>query len=183
MSFVGRISASQVNYWGGFAIDVAVSLAMVTGGASIAGPVAILAIAIGGLVYSFYEYALHRWLLHAPAGTWYCFGIEKIHADHHVNPEDVSQVILSPFFTLPLAGLIFGALRLFVSGPAAGSLMAGLAVGYLAYETLHFLEHAPLSLPTPWLKALRKHHARHHFDRPYAVFGVTTPLWDHVFGT
>jgi sterol desaturase/sphingolipid hydroxylase (fatty acid hydroxylase superfamily) len=30
---------------------------------------------------------------------------------------------------------------------------------------------------------LRKHHYLHHFKTPEARYGVSTPLWDVVFGT
>jgi sterol desaturase/sphingolipid hydroxylase (fatty acid hydroxylase superfamily) len=30
---------------------------------------------------------------------------------------------------------------------------------------------------------LRKHHYLHHFKTPEARYGVSTPLWDMVFGT
>ena len=29
----------------------------------------------------------------------------------------------------------------------------------------------------------RRNHMVHHFKRPHQLFGVTTPLWDYVFGT
>lgn len=30
---------------------------------------------------------------------------------------------------------------------------------------------------------LRRHHYLHHFKSPDARYGVSTPLWDYVFGT
>jgi sterol desaturase/sphingolipid hydroxylase (fatty acid hydroxylase superfamily) len=30
---------------------------------------------------------------------------------------------------------------------------------------------------------LRKHHYLHHFKTPEARYGVSTPIWDLVFGT
>ena len=30
---------------------------------------------------------------------------------------------------------------------------------------------------------IRKHHYLHHFKSPDARYGVSTPLWDFVFGT
>ena len=31
-----------------------------------------------------------------------------------------------------------------------------------------------------WLK---KYHMRHHYQDDHAGYGVTSPLWDHFFGT
>ena len=36
---------------------------------------------------------------------------------------------------------------------------------------------------TRWGKYLRRHHMLHHFKDHDLYFGVSTPLWDFVFGT
>jgi sterol desaturase/sphingolipid hydroxylase (fatty acid hydroxylase superfamily) len=33
------------------------------------------------------------------------------------------------------------------------------------------------------MRYLKKHHMTHHFANPKGYFGVTSPLWDIVFGT
>ncbi|MCK6457046.1 MAG: sterol desaturase family protein, partial [Phycisphaerae bacterium] len=58
---------------------------------------------------------------------------------------------------------------------------AGLLLGYVAYEFVHLSSHAGRR----WgpLRALDRYHMRHHFENANRTFGVTTPLWDWVFGT
>jgi sterol desaturase/sphingolipid hydroxylase (fatty acid hydroxylase superfamily) len=33
------------------------------------------------------------------------------------------------------------------------------------------------------LKYLKRHHMMHHFKTPQARYGVSSPVWDVVFGT
>ena len=58
---------------------------------------------------------------------------------------------------------------------------AGLLTGYVWYEFVHLAEHGAWRLPM--LRRLTRHHAWHHFKDWERAFGVTTPLWDWVFGT
>jgi hypothetical protein len=136
----------------------------------------------GLFCWTLLEYGIHRGLLHfADINALWNMNLSKIHARHHEHPEDVSQVIISPLQTLPLTGLVYLFFRIFFNGAHAGGIMAGVTTGYLSYETFHYAFHAPQPLRWRWLNALRKYHARHHFETPDGRFGVTTPLWDFVF--
>src|SRR6266550_163399 len=62
---------------------------------------------------------------------------------------------------------------------AGGAFVAGVLVAYAWYLFVHHCaHHGPDKLPLPLLK----HHQSHHrfASRNY---GVSTTLWDHVFGT
>ena len=67
---------------------------------------------------------------------------------------------------------------------AAGAwpLGVGWAAGYAAYEQFHWREHhrPPLG---PWERDARRRHFAHHFGAARTNYGVTTALWDRVFGT
>ena len=138
---------------------------------------------VGGLaVWTLLEYGIHRGLLHfADVNRWWNMGLARIHARHHEHPDDVSQVIISPFQTAPLALVLYGLFRIFFNSGHAGAVMAGIMGGYIAYESFHYAFHTPQALSWRWLNGLRKYHARHHFETPDARFGVTSPLWDLVF--
>jgi sterol desaturase/sphingolipid hydroxylase (fatty acid hydroxylase superfamily) len=60
--------------------------------------------------------------------------------------------------------------------------MAGVIVGYLSYEVIHYAIHR-----VPWarrlLRPLASHHLHHHYADPSRCFGVSSPLWDWVFRT
>ena len=63
-------------------------------------------------------------------------------------------------------------------------------LGYLAYVGVHYALHhvnslGPTWLPASlrvWLRNLIRAHAVHHHQTQYN-FGVTTTIWDRVFGT
>ena len=59
---------------------------------------------------------------------------------------------------------------------------AGLVAGYVWYDLTHYyLHHAvPRTAVGKWM---RKYHLVHHFQTPGVRYGITSPLWDHVFGT
>jgi len=45
------------------------------------------------------------------------------------------------------------------------------------YATHHFPMRSPVA------KYLKRHHMMHHYKDPDTRFGVSSPLWDKVFGT
>ena len=60
--------------------------------------------------------------------------------------------------------------------------VAGMMVGYLIYDSTHFLVHH-YSMPTKFGKFIKRHHMRHHFKDPDKDYGVSSPLWDVIFRT
>ena len=59
---------------------------------------------------------------------------------------------------------------------------AGTVVGYLAYDWTHYYTHH--FRPTTRLgKFLRRYHMEHHYKDSESHFGISSPLWDWVFGT
>lgn len=51
------------------------------------------------------------------------------------------------------------------------------------YISMHYAQHRVRKpIYKPWQK-LWVHHAYHHYKDPYVAFGVSTRLWDYVFGT
>jgi sterol desaturase/sphingolipid hydroxylase (fatty acid hydroxylase superfamily) len=60
--------------------------------------------------------------------------------------------------------------------------MAGMLGGYAAYEWIHYSTHYRAAR-TGVGRYLRAYHLAHHHKSPKTRFGVTSPLWDYVFGT
>ena len=83
--------------------------------------------------------------------------------------------------TLPIAALILATSWVLLDG---GSLPwdAGFMHGYLAYDMLHSAIHRGV-LGTPLGRFIRRHHLQHHYATPDRRFGVSSPLWDLIFGT
>jgi sterol desaturase/sphingolipid hydroxylase (fatty acid hydroxylase superfamily) len=116
----------------------------------------------GGVVaLTLAEYLVHRFVLHGFAPTE--------HRLHHANPDGA---VLTIFWQI----WICFALVYLIAG---GAFVAGALVAYAWYLFVHHCaHHGPDSLPL----SLLKHHQSHHrfASRNY---GVSTTLWDHVFGT
>ena len=143
----------------------------------------VLLTVVGLAIWTLTEYWLHRLVFHWQprfrGGDRMHFVIHGIHHDH---PNDAMRLVMPPAASLPLAAIFFGAYVLIFGTPAAYPLFAGLIIGYLAYDYTHFFLHH--GTPKSKLgKRLREQHMRHHFQDHHYGFGVTSPLWDRVFGT
>lgn len=136
-------------------------------------------VVLGGVVWTLAEYLIHRFGFH------HLPGLKAAHMAHHADPAGLhgSPTVVT---VLVFAGLV--ALPLWwVAGLApAAALTAGAMLGYLWYVTVHYVVHHAGSLGPGWLRggmrALIRAHAVHHHQTRWN-FGVTTTLWDRVFGT
>jgi sterol desaturase/sphingolipid hydroxylase (fatty acid hydroxylase superfamily) len=135
---------------------------------------AVFCIGLGG--WTLTEYFLHRvFFHHAPV-------LSRIHERHHHSPQ---ELIGTPAWASALVGLIAVAIPSwealgFDLGTAA---TAGLVTGYLWYVFVHYATHHWRPRHGSYLYRARMRHARHHHFSDGCNFGVTTAVWDHVFGT
>jgi 4-hydroxysphinganine ceramide fatty acyl 2-hydroxylase len=142
--------------------------------ASFAG---VLFFLVGAFVFSFVEYALHRWMFHARSPF-----LSETHFAHHSDPLHpaalpfMSSAVSSPIFFFTLAP-VTGAF-------AAHASLAGFFWAYFCYGVVHHLQHRIRikDLPFRWLRTKWAAHAVHH-GRDNVNFGVTTSLWDRLLGT
>lgn len=142
-------------------------------------PVALAALA-GMLTWTFLEYVIHRWLGHDPRFRRNPFGVE--HVRHHIEGNYFAPT-WKKFVIAPGAAGIAGVPAVLCLGaPLGAAYVAGLMGFYAVYEILHRLEHVSAGLG-PYGRWARRHHFTHHFVDARCNHGVTTPLWDHVFGT
>ncbi|PYR86413.1 MAG: hypothetical protein DMG18_02830 [Acidobacteria bacterium] len=65
---------------------------------------------------------------------------------------------------------------------SAAGVITGIWTGFLYYEAVHYRVHFSLS-ESGFIARQRRRHFYHHFTNNKRGFGVTSPLWDHVFGT
>jgi len=107
---------------------------------------------------------------------------DSAHLRHHREPDDLPHAVLKLRSSIPLAVLLCGLLYLALGDIGrALAVLAGLLSGYVIYEAVHLLDHTRLHWPV--VKSLSRYHARHHYQDQRRAFGVTSPLWDWVFGT
>jgi dihydroceramide fatty acyl 2-hydroxylase len=140
-------------------------------------------IAVGAFVlWTFVEYFLHRFAFHfqatSPLGKRIVY---LIHGVHHDDPHDVGRTIM------PLApGLIYitilsSLLTLTTSLAFTLTFFPFFILAYLAYDYIHFAIHN--FVPRTKLgRYFRRNHLIHH-KRDHLRYGVTSNLWDWVFGT
>jgi sterol desaturase/sphingolipid hydroxylase (fatty acid hydroxylase superfamily) len=136
-----------------------------------------LASFVGGLlVWTFVEYAVHRWIYHAVPF------FEKFHDAHHEDPTALlgvpsfisSGIILAVFF----APLWFAVGIVLAGGFASGSLL-----GYAGYMLVHHASHHWTLKPGGMLYRARVQHMAHHYHHTPGNYGVVTSFWDYVFST
>lgn len=146
-----------------------------------AGPVAALA-AAGLVAWSLTEYLIHRFVFHLrPRSEPWRRLVFIVHGVHHEAPDDRTRLVMPPAPALIAAAALFALFRVAL-GDSAAPFFAFFLLGYLAYDYTHFAVHA--GRPRTRLgRFLRRWHMQHHFATPDARWGVSSPLWDHVFRT
>ena len=138
---------------------------------------------LGLLTWSLTEYLLHRYLFHIrPAGPFRARLQFMIHGLHHDDPLDPTRLVLSPVATCIGAVVFYTAFRALLGPAWAEPVFAFFAVGYLLYDYIHYASHR-FVLWTRVGSALKRNHMLHHWATPDARWGVSSPLWDYVFGT
>jgi sterol desaturase/sphingolipid hydroxylase (fatty acid hydroxylase superfamily) len=137
----------------------------------------------GLFVWTFLEYILHRFIFHWPAhdeaGRFRRF---MLHWYHHEFPQDPMRLLAPPLMSWTIAVVVWTAFRLLCGPLAVWPVFAGCALGYLVYDYTHYYTHhaKPKTALGKWL---RRYHLRHHHEHEESRFGVSSPLWDLVFGT
>lgn len=138
--------------------------------------------AAGFLITTLIEYVLHRWIFHfVPKTQKQRLQHFLLHGYHHEFMNDPMRLVLPPIGIWPVAA-VFAVVWYFVFGAYWFPIYAGTAAGYIAYDWTHYYTHYfnPKGGPGRWLK---RYHMLHHHDSPNHRYGITSPLWDFVFGT
>jgi sterol desaturase/sphingolipid hydroxylase (fatty acid hydroxylase superfamily) len=146
-------------------------------------PGRILATFLAGIFFwTFFEYMAHRFLFHwITDSDWGKKFTYTLHGNHHHFPRDKQRLFMPPVPSLIFSSIIFGIMYLIMG---ANSLMffPGFLLGYLIYGSMHYAIHA-WNPPFKWMKPLWRNHHLHHYKNEHLGFGVSSTLWDHVFGT
>lgn len=171
---------------------VPAAAAFLVWGISLAGaagrPYAVLPGFLAGLIlWTITEYLLHRFIFHFTPRT----PLQKrisflIHGVHHAQPRVKTRLVMPPMVSVPLAVLFYLLFTMvvsyFIGAPwLTGPLFSGFVIGYVCYDLTHYALHH-VQFKGGIGKFLRTHHMRHHTEWD-SRFGVSTPLWDHVFRT
>jgi sterol desaturase/sphingolipid hydroxylase (fatty acid hydroxylase superfamily) len=140
----------------------------------------VLAIACGVLTWTLLEYLIHRWMGHDRRFRKSPFGVE--HIRHHVEGNYFAPS-WKKVIAAVVTAVVVGIPGVLLVGASTGlAYVGGLVAFYALYEWLHRREHTHAGIG-PYGRFVRRHHFHHHFVDGRANHGVTTPLWDLVFGT
>jgi len=139
-----------------------------------------LALALGIATWSLVEYLLHRFLGHDRRTMPNFFSVE--HTRHHTEGDYFAPAWKKGLAALVTSVLVFLLLRLVVEPSLAIAYTAGFVGMYGIYELVHRRAHTHEGIGA-YGRYLRRHHFHHHFGNPKANHGVTSPLWDLVFGS
>ena len=141
----------------------------------------------GMFFWTLFEYMIHRFAFHFIAESDRALKIVYIiHGNHHEYPRDKERLFMPPVPSLILASFIFSCMyfmaQLVGLRENVFAFFPGFMLGYLMYGTMHYAIHA-WNPPYKWMKALWRNHHLHHYKNERLGFGVSTTLWDRVFGT
>ncbi|XP_024022798.1 dihydroceramide fatty acyl 2-hydroxylase FAH1-like [Morus notabilis] len=140
-------------------------------------------VAVGVFIWTLLEYSLHRFLFHIKTKTYWGNTIHYLlHGCHHKHPMDSLRLVFPPvpaaILTIPLWNMI----KLLSTTSTTPALFGGGLLGYVMYDVTHYyLHHGHPSKET--FRNLKKYHLNHHFRIQNKGFGITSSLWDKVFGT
>ena len=138
----------------------------------------------GLLTWGLYEYATHRWVLHRePKSEGFNLPGNLTHLRHHADPNSLQRLNVQLSESIPVCVVyVLAAWALTGSWQAATHLFTGLISGYFFYEYLDFQAHHGTSRGR-LTRYFRKYHLQHHHYDATVRFGVTSPLFDYLFGT
>lgn len=141
-------------------------------------PLALAAI-LGFIGWTLAEYLLHRFAGHEAKGQNL---FKREHLAHHRSANYFAPAHRKLAVALIVSGLMIAALSPILGLALASAFTAGFALSYALYEAIHYSLHA--SPPRgPYSRWARRHHFTHHFASPRHNHGVTSSIWDRVFGT
>jgi sterol desaturase/sphingolipid hydroxylase (fatty acid hydroxylase superfamily) len=137
----------------------------------------------GMILWTFTEYVLHRFVFHwnakSRAGKYFVF---LFHGLHHDDPQDPTRLVMPPVPAMLIVSLLWMLFSSIFPYKYIDVIMAFFLVGYLCYDYIHYATHH-FPMTSPIGKYLRKYHLQHHYSGEQSKYGVSSPLWDYIFGT
>ena len=141
---------------------------------------------IGIFAWTLFEYFFHRFLFHIdfllPDNKYALTVHFLLHGIHHFIPMDSYRLVMPPILMIILSIVPFYTVLQFTSRADCLMIFAGGWTGYIGYDMIHYAIHHSQPM-IRYLREMKKYHARHHFEVFDLGFGVSSKLWDRVFGT
>ena len=133
----------------------------------------------GMALWTLGEYLMHRFAMHELRGRGLA---SREHLRHHAERDSILESWYFAWAGILGVGYALGVNAARAWGPVGWWLGIGWVAGYGFYDWIHWRAHRR-PVRHPYERWVRRHHFHHHFGHPMANHGVTTPVWDRVFGT
>ncbi|KAG0042651.1 fatty acid alpha-hydroxylase [Gryganskiella cystojenkinii] len=140
----------------------------------------------GMFTWTLAEYVIHRFLFHVddllPDSTFWLVAHFLLHGIHHYLPMDRLRLVMPPALAVALAIPLNKLAHTMLATPSAYAAISGLFFGYVLYDLTHYyLHHAkPFKFH---FKEMKTYHLKHHYANFEGGYGITSKVWDKVFGT
>lgn len=146
-------------------------------------PLQTLGLIAGGLlVWTLFEYAMHRYLFHLESSVPAVRGVVFLmHGNHHDCPNDPMRGLM-PLPVSIAVGLIMWAVFAALLGAHGTWPLLGFECGYVLYDGLHYRCHQ-FPMRGKLGQALKRHHMRHHYVDTDGNYAISAIFWDRVFGS
>ncbi|KAL9688809.1 hypothetical protein QQ045_033233 [Rhodiola kirilowii] len=137
----------------------------------------------GLFIWTLMEYMLHRFLFHVKTTSyWANTAHYLLHGCHHKHPMDALRLVFPPAATAILCVPFWSIVRILSTPSVAPVVFAGILSGYVMYDLTHYYLHHGKPIEG-YFHSLKRYHLNHHFKLQSLGFGITSKLWDIVFGT
>ncbi|GAB5593077.1 fatty acid alpha-hydroxylase [Umbelopsis nana] len=141
---------------------------------------------VGIFIWTLVEYILHRFLFHLddllpdhPLALLLHF---TLHGIHHYLPMDKLRLVMPPALGFALAYPLMCLAHILFPAVAAYAIVGGAVFGYIGYDCTHYYLHHAKVLDFHF-KEMKKYHLAHHYKNYESGYGITSKIWDYVFGT
>jgi sterol desaturase/sphingolipid hydroxylase (fatty acid hydroxylase superfamily) len=143
----------------------------------------ILVFILGTFSWLLAEYLIHRFIFHYRSDSVIIRKIVyAIHGVHHAYPKDHDRLYV-PFVPALFMKAVLVLVFYVIWGWLGICFVAGLVTMHQFYNLIHYFIHANTFPNNVFLNRLRANHFKHHKGYSDKCFGVTSTLFDRVFGT
>jgi sterol desaturase/sphingolipid hydroxylase (fatty acid hydroxylase superfamily) len=142
--------------------------------------------ATGTLAWTLLEYTLHRKVFHWKPNMDSYTQITLhflLHGLHHKTPMDGERLVFPPTPALLIVGFFYAIYRSILPYPVFCCFASGKLFGYICYDMNHYYLHHGNPAPDTNMHFRKVYHHNHHFKDSDLAYGISTVLWDYVFGT
>lgn len=148
--------------------------------------IASLLFSLGTVAWTLLEYGLHRGVFHWQPNPQSYKQITLhflLHGLHHKTPMDGDRLVFPPAAAVLIIAVFYAFYRVLLPWPIFCCYASGKLFGYICYDMIHYYLHHGSPEPSSNMHFRKVYHHNHHFKDFDLAFGISSTLWDYVFGT